>query len=104
MSFVRNFPLGPVPLLLIFLCAASGAALLTIARPSPRADLDMWVFASTHEAEYRSRLAGWTAPGEKAEVNNLGTALRERLALALLTRQAMPDLFELEWQEVSMFL
>src|SRR5262245_41403191 len=104
MSFIRQFPLGPIPLLLAILCGVSGAALFTVEKPAARADLEMWVFAGTHFDEYQARLNHWPSGRGSVRVQNLGTAHRERLALSMLSHQDLPDLFEIEHQELSFFL
>jgi len=98
-----EFPPGRVPLLLLALAAASGAGVLVRSALPQRAALTVWTFTHIAHEEFKQRLADhpWR---DQVRVLNLGTAMFDRLALALMTQTELPDLVEIEQSMVGRYL
>lgn len=100
---VDEFPPGRVPLLLLVLAVASGA-IVAVRSVLPRsAVLTVWTFTHIASEEFRQRLADHP-DRDRIRLVNLGTALFDRLALAIMTRTELPDLVEIEQGHVGRFL
>jgi len=98
-----DFPPGRVPLLLLLLAAASGSAVLVRSVLPREVGLTVWTFVHLHSEEFRHRLADHP-DADTIQVQNLGTAMFDRLALALMTQTELPDLVEVEQSVIGRFL
>jgi arabinosaccharide transport system substrate-binding protein len=100
---VDEFPPGRVPLLLIVLALASGAAVFVRSVIPERSALSVWTFTHIANEEFRQRLATHPAR-EQTKVLNLGNAMFDRLSLAIMTQKELPDLVEIEQSFVGRYI
>lgn len=100
---IDEFPPGRVPLLLIVLAVASGGAVLVRSVLPDRPAQTVWTFTHIANEEFAARLADRPA-GARVKVSNLGSAMFDRLALALMTETELPDLVEIEQSYVGRYL
>jgi arabinosaccharide transport system substrate-binding protein len=102
-DFVDEFPPGRVPLLLIVMAVASGAAVVVRSVIPEQPALTIWIFTHIAGEEFRQRLADHP---ERARIKilNLGNAMFDRLSLAIMTQTELPDLVEIEQGHVGRYM
>ncbi|MBK9121169.1 MAG: extracellular solute-binding protein [Phycisphaerales bacterium] len=102
-DMVDSFPPGRVPLLLLILAFISGTTILARSVWDRGAALNVWTFTHISAQEFSARLPEHPRAAE-IRLQNLGTAMFDRLALALMTRTELPDLVEIEQGYVGRFM
>lgn len=102
-EMIDDFPPGRVPLLLIIFAGVSGVLIGARSFRSVEPRLTVWIFTHIAYEEYSHRLAD-VPGGDEVKVRNLGAALFDRLALAIMTQTELPDLVEIEQGHVGRFL
>ncbi len=103
LDWADEFPPGRVPLLLLVLALASGTAVAVRQVRSAPPRFSVWTFVHLAGEEFQQRLAADPAHAD-VEVRNLGTAMFDRLALAVMTRTELPNLVEIEQSVIGRYL
>jgi arabinosaccharide transport system substrate-binding protein len=101
--WIDAFPPGFVPLLLLVAVGVSGAGLLARATRRGEDGLAIWTFTYLAAADFEAELARHPH-GQNAELHNLGRAMTDRLSLAVLSGEDLPDLVEIEQSEFGRYL
>lgn len=96
-----RFPPGRVPLLLLCFALATGAAVAWRSAQEQR-QLEIWTFTHFASTEFTPLIAA-RPDADEIRVVNLGAAMFDRLALALMTRTELPGLVEIEQQFVGRY-
>lgn len=97
------FPPGRVPLLLLILAIFTGGAITLRSATEHDKPIRVWTFTYLAYEEFTGTLADHPLQ-EQVAVRNLGTAMFDRLALAIMTRTELPDLVEVEQSRVGRYL
>ncbi|MCP4247785.1 MAG: extracellular solute-binding protein, partial [bacterium] len=98
-----RFAPGRVPLLLLLFGLVSGAAVAVRSSLTDRPVTEIWTFTHLSWEEFNARLAEHP-DHERIKLSNLGRAMCDRLALAVMTQTELPDLVEVEQSELGRFL
>src|SRR5688572_5849895 len=106
------FHLGKPVLAMIAISLISGALML-ILKPTPKAEMTVWVFASSHADKYRTGFDGRASlvdqyeklHGVKVDVNLIATRAEDIRLMSLFSSDGggVPDLAEVEIGSVGKF-
>lgn len=102
-DWVSEFPPGRVPLLLLTLAILTGGAVLVRSTTIHERPIQIWTFTYLAQVEFGDTLADHPLR-DQIKIQNLGAAMFDRLALAILTQTELPTLVEVEQSRVGRYL
>ncbi|MFC1737087.1 ABC transporter substrate-binding protein [Candidatus Hydrogenedentota bacterium] len=107
-AWIRDFPLGKAPLVMIvlFLVSATPIGLRTTLASSSDTELVFWVFAPPHYDEYEAKIPKFEAenPGVRVKLKKVFyEVLHDKLQSAFLSGYGAPDMVEIEFGQAGRF-